>query len=99
MPRAATKGATRRAAARPRADPKTAKAGSEQRPQARRATADAGTANGLPKAPTVERGAADDEPAPDYQQVFKALVARANGGDREALARLRKFLDLNPGIW
>jgi hypothetical protein len=79
--------------------PERAKAGSEQRPQARRATADTGTGTGLPKVPAVERGAAAGEPAPDYQQLFKELVARANAGEREALARLRKFLDANPHIW
>jgi hypothetical protein len=31
--------------------------------------------------------------------LFKELVARANKGDREALALLRQFLDANPHIW
>jgi hypothetical protein len=38
-------------------------------------------------------------PAPDYQALFKELVRRSNGGDREALARLRRFLDQKPAIW
>ena len=36
---------------------------------------------------------------PDYEALFRGLVERANQGEPEALARLRKFLDLNPCIW
>jgi hypothetical protein len=39
------------------------------------------------------------EPTPDYAALLKALVDRANSGDGDALARLRRFLDSNPHIW
>jgi hypothetical protein len=37
--------------------------------------------------------------ADDYQRLFEALVARANQGERLAVDRLRKFLDVNPQLW
>src|SRR4051812_41219475 len=40
-----------------------------------------------------------DTAAPDYQALFEQLVARANQGERLAIERLKKFLDLNPHIW
>ncbi len=47
-----------------------------------------------------DKQARADEAAPaDYQKLFKELVARANQGERLAIDRLRKFLDLNPHIW
>src|SRR5262249_49374550 len=49
--------------------------------------------------PAAEQTSPPGPTPPDYQQLFRELVARANDGDREALARLRKFLDLNPHLW
>ena len=49
--------------------------------------------------PRPEGQQADGAPAPDYQKLFHQLVARANGGDPEALRRLRIFLDKNPWLW
>ena len=39
------------------------------------------------------------EAPPDYRQLFKELVARANQGERVAVDRLKAFLELNPHIW
>ena len=52
-----------------------------------------------PEARGAGQQAKADEAAPDYQQLFKEVVARANQGERLAIDRLRKFLDLNPFIW
>src|SRR5262245_48430536 len=48
--------------------------------------------------PDKQAGAASTAPE-DYQALFKQLVARANDGERLAIDRLKKFLDMNPGIW
>ena len=48
--------------------------------------------------PDKQAGAASTAPE-DYQALFKQLVARANNGERLAIDRLKKFLDLNPYIW
>src|SRR5262249_23061790 len=49
--------------------------------------------------PRREGQQAGGAPAPDYQKLFHQLVARANGGDPDALKRLRIFLDANPWLW
>ena len=49
--------------------------------------------------PRPEGQQAGGAPAPDYQALFHQLVARANGGDPDALRRLRCFLDKNPCLW
>jgi hypothetical protein len=36
---------------------------------------------------------------PDYEQLFRELIARANQGERLAVERLRAFLDRNPRLW
>ncbi len=38
-------------------------------------------------------------PQPDLQVEFKRLIDLANKGDRDAISRLRRFLDANPSIW
>jgi hypothetical protein len=48
--------------------------------------------------PDKQAGAASTAPE-DYQALFKQLVARANNGERLAIARLRAFLDRNPYLW
>lgn len=48
---------------------------------------------------SVGQTAATTGAAPDYDALFKQLVARANQGDGEALKRLRRFLDVNPQLW
>jgi hypothetical protein len=48
--------------------------------------------------PDKQAGAASTAPE-DYQALFRQLVARANSGERLAIDRLKKFLDLNPYIW
>lgn len=41
-----------------------------------------------------------DTPSPsDYEDLFRRLVSQANQGDREAIKRLKVFLDKNPAIW
>jgi hypothetical protein len=52
-----------------------------------------------PEARGAGQQAKADEAAPDYQQLFKEVVARANQGERLAIDRLKSFLDLNPHIW
>jgi hypothetical protein len=49
---------------------------------------------------------AKEEPTPDarraaddHRATLKALVDKANGGDRAALADLRRFLDGHPEVW
>src|SRR5262245_16307706 len=37
--------------------------------------------------------------APDRQATLEALVAKANHGDKTALADLRAFLDRHPQVW
>jgi hypothetical protein len=61
---------------------------------------------GRKKAPKPPRAAAETDElgeggraAPDYRQLFRELVERANRGEELALTRLRQFLDLNPSIW
>jgi hypothetical protein len=56
-------------------------------------------AKAAPKGRHAGKQPADDEAAPDYQQLFKEVVARANQGERLAIDRLKTFLDRNPGIW
>lgn len=48
---------------------------------------------------SAARGAANPDAAPNYEELFRQLVARANQGDSEALKRLRRFLDVNPQLW
>jgi len=99
MQRTATKGLTKRSAAEPQTTPAGVKAGIKLRPKSNRAAAAARKPTTESQAPAAPRDAGVDAPAPDYQQLFKALVAGANAGDRASLARLRKFLDLNPHVW
>jgi hypothetical protein len=56
-------------------------------------------AKAAPKGRHAGKQAKADEVAPDYQQLFKEVVARANQGERLAVDRLKSFLDLNPDIW
>jgi hypothetical protein len=52
-----------------------------------------------PEARGAGKQAKADEAAPDYRQLFKEVVARANQGERLAIDRLKSFLDRNPDIW
>jgi hypothetical protein len=56
-------------------------------------------AKAAPKGHHVGKPLADDKVAPDYRQLFLELIHRANQGERLAIDRLKKFLDMNPGIW
>src|SRR5262249_47945085 len=40
-----------------------------------------------------------EQSPPDYQQLFRELIHRANLGERLAVDRLKSFLDLNSPIW
>jgi hypothetical protein len=78
-----------KAKARVKAPPKVGRG-----PQVATARARAG-----PEARGAGKQTSADEAAPDYQQLFKEVVARANQGERLAIDRLKSFLDLNPHIW
>jgi hypothetical protein len=56
-------------------------------------------AKAAPKGRRKGKQARVEEAAPDYQQLFRELIHRANQGERLAIDRLRTFLDLNPHIW
>jgi hypothetical protein len=79
--------------------PRTAKkAPGREAPRARRG------GNKAPKPPraaaeTGELGDGTPPAAPDYRQLFRELVERANRGEELAITRLRRFLDLNPSVW
>src|SRR5262245_13613242 len=48
---------------------------------------------------TAEPSSGPDASAPDYKQLFRELIVRANQGERLAVERLRAFLDRNPRLW
>jgi hypothetical protein len=85
---------TRRTGSSDARTPATSRPKAGRGPRAATARARAG-----PEARGAGQQAKADEAAPDYQQLFKEVVARANEGERLAIDRLRKFLDLNPFIW
>ena len=85
---------TRRTSSRDARTPATSRPKVGRGPRVAAARARAG-----PEARGAGQQAKADEAAPDYQQLFKEVVARANQGERLAIDRLRKFLDLNPFIW
>src|SRR5262249_21297923 len=51
------------------------------------------------KARKPARQVQPEQSPPDYQQLFRELIHRANQGERLAVDRLKSFLDLNPQIW
>jgi hypothetical protein len=52
-----------------------------------------------PPVPPAASGPAAPAPAADPREALQALIGQANAGDRAALARLGRFLDVNPALW
>jgi hypothetical protein len=101
MQRTARSGPRKRPAASPGAAANGAEERAELRPKdSRTATAATGSGKVLPKGHAAERSeGAGRAASEDSRELLRQLIARANDGDREALARLRQFLDLNPALW
>jgi hypothetical protein len=56
-------------------------------------------AHGRPAGHQAAESPAPDRTPSDCNALFRDLVQRANGGDADALNRLRRFLDRNPSLW
>jgi len=52
-----------------------------------------------PKAHRPAKQVKPEQSPPDYQQLFRELIHRANQGEHLAVDCLKSFLDLNPHIW
>jgi len=77
---------------------KDAKKASEPKQNAQQPNA---ASNGTPptQKPEPNAATANAPPPADHATLLRELVARANAGDRDAIARLRRVLDANPDIW